>query len=104
MPKRSCQVNAGVISAVGAYMLWGFLPIYWKFIDEVPALEILAHRIFWSAVFVLGLLTVTGKISSELKELPLNAMKRQKIVFEMLGYEGSDTYDKIMEDLEKFPV
>ena len=52
----------------------------------------------------LGEIKITGKIKQKLKELALNAMKRQKIVFEMLGYEGSDTYDKIMEDLEKFPV
>ncbi len=37
----------------GAYVLWGLLPIYWKFINEVPALEILAHRVIWSFIFVL---------------------------------------------------
>ena len=31
----------------------GILPIYWKFINEVPALEILAHRVIWSFIFVL---------------------------------------------------
>ena len=34
-------------------LLWGILPIYWKFINEVPALEILAHRVIWSFIFVL---------------------------------------------------
>ena len=38
---------------MGAYLLWGILPIYWKFINEVPALEILAHRVIWSFIFVL---------------------------------------------------
>lgn len=50
----------------------------------------------------LGKIKITGKIEPELKELALNAMKRQKTVFEMLGYEGSGTYDKIMEDLKSF--
>ena len=43
----------GIIYTAGAYLLWGILPIYWKFIDEVPALEILAHRVIWSFIFVL---------------------------------------------------
>jgi chloramphenicol-sensitive protein RarD len=43
----------GIIYTAGAYLLWGILPIYWKFINEVPALEILAHRIIWSFIFVL---------------------------------------------------
>ena len=52
----------------------------------------------------LGGIKIAGEIEAELKELALNAMKRQKVVFEMLGYERSETYDIIMEDLEKFPV
>ena len=43
----------GIIYTAGAYVLWGILPIYWKFINEVPALEILAHRVIWSFIFVL---------------------------------------------------
>jgi chloramphenicol-sensitive protein RarD len=43
----------GIIYTAGSYLLWGILPIYWKFINEVPALEILAHRVIWSFIFVL---------------------------------------------------
>jgi chloramphenicol-sensitive protein RarD len=43
----------GIIYTAGAYILWGILPIYWKFTNEVPALEILAHRVIWSFIFVL---------------------------------------------------
>ena len=50
----------------------------------------------------LGEIKITGKIEPKLKELALKAMKRQKIVFELLGYEGSGTYDKIMSALESF--
>lgn len=42
----------GVIHGVSAYILWGLLPIYWKLIGSVPAIEILAHRIVWSLVFL----------------------------------------------------
>ena len=43
----------GHISALGAYLIWGVLPIYWKQLDHVPAPEILAHRIFWGFIFLL---------------------------------------------------
>ena len=48
----------GIIFTAGAYILWGILPIYWKFINEVPALEILAHRVIWSFIFVLLIVVI----------------------------------------------
>lgn len=48
----------GVWLAVGAYGLWGVLPVYWKALHRVPAPEILAHRIIWSLVFLLALVGV----------------------------------------------
>jgi chloramphenicol-sensitive protein RarD len=47
----------GIFAAIGAYILWGLLPIYWKTIDEVPAIEILCHRMVWSLVFVVLILS-----------------------------------------------
>ncbi len=46
----------GIIYGVMAFTAWGLLPIYWKLLDRIPALEILAHRIVWSFVFVTVLL------------------------------------------------
>ena len=43
----------GISFTAGAYILWGILPIYWKFLNQVSALEILAHRVIWSFIFVL---------------------------------------------------
>jgi chloramphenicol-sensitive protein RarD len=43
----------GIYFTAGAYIFWGVLPIYWKFIDQISALEILAHRVIWSFIFVL---------------------------------------------------
>ncbi len=39
-----------------AYSSWGLLPIYWKFLGQIPAVEVLSHRILWSTVFLSGLL------------------------------------------------
>ncbi len=51
----------GTIYALGAFTLWGLLPVYWKWLAAVPAGEILAHRVFWSACFVTGLLLALGR-------------------------------------------
>jgi chloramphenicol-sensitive protein RarD len=45
-------MNKGLWYAVGAYLLWGLLPIYWKALQTVPATQIVAHRMVWSLVFV----------------------------------------------------
>lgn len=47
----------GIFAAIGAYTLWGLLPIYWKTIDEVPAFEILCHRMVWSLLFLIVILS-----------------------------------------------
>ncbi len=49
----------GLICSVSAYLLWGFFPLYWPLLRPASALEILAHRMLWSVVFVGLLLTVT---------------------------------------------
>ncbi len=54
--------KAGVLYGLGAYLLWGVLPVYWKLLQHVEAMEILASRFLWSAVFVFFLLAVTGKL------------------------------------------
>ncbi|WP_258807979.1 EamA family transporter RarD [Pseudidiomarina sp. CB1] len=46
----------GVLFAIAAYTMWGIAPIYFKLLQQVPALEILAHRIIWSFVLVLVLI------------------------------------------------
>lgn len=38
----------GVLAAAAAFLCWGLLPIYWKALSGVPALEIICHRIVWS--------------------------------------------------------
>ncbi|MDB9494250.1 EamA family transporter RarD [Spirulina major CS-329] len=48
----------GVLYAVFAYGAWGLLPIYWKLFGVIPAVEVLSHRMIWSMVFLLSILTV----------------------------------------------
>jgi chloramphenicol-sensitive protein RarD len=42
----------GLLFAFGAYLTWGLFPIYWKWLQQVNARELLSHRILWSFVFL----------------------------------------------------
>lgn len=53
-------MNKGIAYAAGAYICWGLLPLFWKALQHVPALEILAHRMVWSLLIVLLLLGYQG--------------------------------------------
>jgi chloramphenicol-sensitive protein RarD len=52
-------MNRGNLYSVGAYTLWGIFPIFWKLIQSVPALEIIAHRIIWTLLFTSSVLIIT---------------------------------------------
>jgi len=51
-------MNKGVLAGLGAYLMWGLFPIYWRWLDTVPALQILAHRMTWSLIFVVAVLAL----------------------------------------------
>lgn len=55
------EQKEGAIYAALSYMMWGVVPIYWKFLQGVGATEILAQRVLWSFVFMLVLLMFMKK-------------------------------------------
>ena len=55
MTEEQTRTRTGLMLGLGAYLIWGVLPLYFKAIAQVPATEIVAHRIIWSLLF-LGLL------------------------------------------------
>ncbi|MFD1778325.1 EamA family transporter RarD [Fredinandcohnia salidurans] len=72
------EYKIGILYTAIAYIAWGVLPLYWKLIDYVPAIEILAHRIVWSLVFVLVIILISKKgnqLVTTLKEIVKNKTK-----------------------------
>ncbi len=49
----------GTLYAIAAYLIWGLFPIYWKQLSDVPALQLIGHRIIWSFVFLAAILAFT---------------------------------------------
>jgi chloramphenicol-sensitive protein RarD len=52
------MVRSGYLFAIGAYMAWGLFPIYFKLLRPSAPTEILAHRVVWSCLVVIGIVTV----------------------------------------------
>jgi len=77
----------GMAATAGAYLLWGILPLYWKLVDLVPPLEILAQRITWSFFFMALVLLSTRKFKDfwgELCEISCKLKKLSGIVIASL--------------------
>ena len=56
------DLRQGVIFALAAYTIWGIAPVYFKSVAQVPAFEVLVHRIIWSVVFLLLFISATGRL------------------------------------------
>ena len=64
--KANSTDAAGVASAVIAYCFWGFMPLYWHLMAEASHVEVLAHRIIWSLLFIVLMLVFKGEFAQTL--------------------------------------
>jgi chloramphenicol-sensitive protein RarD len=53
-------VQRGLLATVAAFLIWGLLPLYLRPLRSVPPLEVMSHRILWSAVLLLAWLGFRG--------------------------------------------
>ncbi len=63
------QTKVGVAYGLAAYLWWGFIALYFKAVASVTALEVLCHRVLWSALFLLSLLALRGRLLSSWRTL-----------------------------------
>ncbi len=57
---RGLPDRTGLLLGAGAYGLWGFLPLYFPLLSPAGPVEIIAHRVVWSALFCALVLVATG--------------------------------------------
>lgn len=62
--QASAQPNHGALSAASGFLFWGLFPLFWKQIQSVSAVELIAHRIVWSLLFLFGVLAWQKRFSS----------------------------------------
>ncbi|KAF0717961.1 Aste57867_1987 [Aphanomyces stellatus] len=49
----------GILAALLAYCIWGFSPLYWRLLVDVPSDQLVCHRIVWSFLIVLTIVALT---------------------------------------------
>ncbi|MGJ9458265.1 EamA family transporter RarD [Oceanobacillus sp. CF4.6] len=76
----SRQTKLGILYTFSAYLLWGFLTMYWKQLEYVPAGQILAYRIVWSCAFMLLLVISLGKWLPFIQECRAIMKDRKKLL------------------------
>lgn len=54
----SATDRGALLLAIGAYITWGLLPLYIHLLQGVPAMQVLAHRVLWSLVLLIGIVLV----------------------------------------------
>lgn len=63
-PNTGRSQRAGLIYGLSAYAVWGFIPLYFRAVSDVPPLLVLYHRIFWSALFMALVVSARGEWKS----------------------------------------
>ena len=63
------NARAGFTAAIAAFVMWGLFPLYLIGLLHVSAMQITAHRIVWSCVFVLGWLATRRELGTLWEEV-----------------------------------
>jgi chloramphenicol-sensitive protein RarD len=58
------RASRGALATAASFLLWGFVPLYWKQMQDVSSLELVAHRIVWSLLFLACVLARQKAFSS----------------------------------------
>lgn len=102
LPQRRGELGA-VLLALAVFGAWGLFPGFFKLLGDVPPPEILSHRILWSAVFMAGLLAVTGqfpavgRILADRRTLAMLALSAVLIAVNWLIYVAAVADGHILE-------
>ncbi|HEY9255487.1 MAG TPA: EamA family transporter RarD [Stenotrophomonas sp.] len=78
--QAAAERRQGVAITAAAFVIWGLFPLYWHLLKAVPSPLIIAHRIVWSTLLVVGWLLLTSRlawlrrIAEQPRALPLLAL------------------------------
>jgi chloramphenicol-sensitive protein RarD len=58
------MINKGLWYALGAYVFWGLFPVYWKWLQQVDAVQLIGHRIGWSFILLIIFIGLTRQLKA----------------------------------------
>ena len=58
------RASKGFVTAVAAFVIWGVFPLYLHELHQISPLQVVAHRVVWSCLFVLAWLAMRGELSA----------------------------------------
>ncbi len=64
MPATASPTRIGLLQALGAALIWGIVPLYFKLLARVGSVEIVAYRILWSLPLLLAILAALGNFGA----------------------------------------
>ncbi|GHT79654.1 transporter [Actinomycetota bacterium] len=85
---ENVSLKRGYLYAIGSYVLWGLLPIYWKLLGSASVFEIFAHRMLWSFVFMFVICRFIRKIDL----MPLFKDRRAMLILGLAGISVAGTW------------
>ena len=100
---RLTAPTVGFLCALGGFGIWGAFPVYFKALNRVPALEVLAHRIVWSVLLLAVMLLLSGQQRAWVNELRSGRKAGYYLATTLLiagnwlGYIWAVQHDRILE-------
>lgn len=78
-------MNRGILYGIGAYVAWGFFPIYWKLLHHVPAIQLIGHRIIWSCLLLLVVIIITKQWDEFRRTITVKVLRIYTIAALLIG-------------------
>jgi len=78
-------MNKGILYGIGAYVAWGFFPIYWKMLHHVPAIQLIGHRIIWSFLLLIVVILFTKQWTDFRKTVNAKVLRLYALAALLIG-------------------
>lgn len=68
-PRPGSADRSGALAGISAYVLWGFITVYWKALKDFAPLELIGYRIVMSVLFLAAVLALRGRLTGLFRRL-----------------------------------
>jgi chloramphenicol-sensitive protein RarD len=99
-PNAPDERARGVAYAVSTYLAWGLLPLYFKALRPVPAIEVLAHRVVWSLLLLVALVAARSgarALAAPFRRLPILSVTTTLIATNWLVFIWAVQSGRVLE-------